>query len=242
MLKPLPPNFPEYQNTIEKKIDYQFKNSHLLFHSLCHKSWTYEQHNNDAASYERLEFLGDAVLNLVVKDFLFHKLSDKNEGELTELTKIFVNSKFLSEKARELNLGELIFLTDSEQRDGGREKGSILSDVYEALIAAIYLDSSFLNIKNFLHRFHLQNYLELIDAAQYIDPKGELINYLRQYDLAPQFKLVKEEGPDHRKQFLIEIFIVSQRISRAWGHAIKEAEQKAAQRAIKALKDGIYKL
>lgn len=214
-------------------MGYKYKNRKLYRKALTHRSWISE--DGDAIredSNERLEFLGDAVLELVVAEFLFNRFPGRPEGELTEFRRILVNGDILAMKARELNLGEEIILSPGEEESGGREKDSILSDAYEAIIGALFLDGDLKAARRFIMGFHLSDFDEQIHSDRHVNYKGKLLEYLQARGSRPQYSTIKETGPDHDKSFEIAVVIGHKEIGRGTGQSKKTAEQAAAKEAL----------
>lgn len=190
---------------LEEKIGYCYKNKELLQQALTHSSFANEQKINKSKDYERLEFLGDAVLELVSSDFLFHGNPDMSEGKLTRLRASMVCEPALAFCARALELHEYIRLGKGEEMTGGRHRDSIISDVMEAVIGSLYLDGGFAAAHDFIHRFVLS---DLEDKILFYDAKTvlqEMIQETPQGSLS--YQLLKEEGPDHDKSFLVQACI-----------------------------------
>ena len=186
----------------EEKIGYHFENEKLLLQAVTHSSYANERHLGRLAVNERLEFLGDAVLEITASEFLFHRYPGHPEGELTRLRASMVCEPALAFCTRELKLGRYLLLGKGEDQTGGRERKSILSDALEAVIGAIYLDGGFANAKEFIHRFVLND----IEHKQlFFDSKTilqELVQGNHEGELS--YFLLKEEGPDHNKKFVVE--------------------------------------
>lgn len=219
---------------LEEKIGYCYKNKELLQQALTHSSFANEQKINKSKDYERLEFLGDAVLELVSSDFLFHGNPDMSEGKLTRLRASMVCEPALAFCARDLELHEYIRLGKGEEMTGGRHRDSIISDVMEAVIGSLYLDGGFPAAHDFIHRFVLS---DLEDKILFYDAKTvlqEMIQETPQGSLS--YQLLKEEGPDHDKSFLVQACINGSAVSKGVGRTKKAAEQQAAYEAIKVLR------
>ncbi len=203
---------------------------------MTHRSWINEDENAIREdSNERLEFLGDAVLELVVAEYLFNIFPGRPEGELTEYRRILVNGEILAIKARKLNLGDVILLSPSEEESGGRDKDSILSDAYEAIIGAIFLDSGLKVAREFIKKFHLADMHFQLRSERHINHKGKLLEYLQARGAVPQYSLIKESGPDHEKVFEIAVILGQREIGRGTGFSKKAAEQSAAKEALEYL-------
>ncbi len=223
---------------LEERIGYRFHNKALLKQALTHSSFTNEQRINKLKNYERLEFLGDAVLELVSSDFLYNRHPNMPEGELTKLRASMVCEPSLAFCARDLELGKFMLLGKGEEGTGGRDRESITSDAMEAVIGAIYLDGGMKPAKEFINRFILS---DLEDKELFYDSKSNL-QELIQGKLKKNFhyKLLEECGPEHNKTFEVEIFMEDESLGRGLGRTKKAAEQQAAYRALLLLRDRGY--
>lgn len=215
---------------LEKKIGYQFRDKRLLKQALTHSSYANEQKINKLKDYERLEFLGDAVLELVSSDFLFHENPQMPEGKLTKLRSSMVCEPALAYCAKDLELGKYMLLGKGEEATGGRQRDSITSDAMEAVIGALYLDGGFGAAHDFIHRFVLS---DLENKILFYDSKTVLQEMI-QTDNASQFgyELKGETGPDHNKEFLVDAVLNGKIIGKGKGRTKKAAEQQAAYEAI----------
>lgn len=223
---------------IEKKIYYTFHEKNLLREALTHKSYSNE--NRLLFSNERLEFLGDAVLNLIISDYLIKGFPDSPEGDLSKLRAIIVNEEILSRIAKRIGLGEDLLLGKGEDLTGGREKPSLLSDALEALIAAIYLDGGIEEASNFVKRLFDEEVRSRISEGLSYDFKTELQQYCQgRFSLLPRYHVTKELGPDHKKVFEVRLFIKDEPYGTGIGKTKKRAEQRAAEEALKRLKSEI---
>ncbi len=221
---------------LEKKIGYEFRDFSLLRRAMMHSSYTNEKHLPKFQCNERLEFLGDAVLELVSSEFLFLENPKISEGELTKTRASMVCEPSLAFCARDLQLGEYLLLGKGEEATGGRGRDSITSDSMESLIGAIYLDGGFTNAKEFIHRFILS---DLEHKKLFFDSKT-ILQEIVQADMGESitYRLVGEEGPDHNKAFRVEVRIGETCCGAGKGRTKKAAEQEAAYQAILKLKDG----
>lgn len=219
----------------QEKIGYQFQQEGLLRQALTHSSYANEHRMKKLSDNERLEFLGDAVLEIVTSDFLYHEHSDVPEGELTRVRASIVCEQTLAFCTRALNLGDYLFLGKGEDQTGGRKRKSILSDAFEAIIGAIYLDGGFASAKEFIHKFilkdieHKKLFYDSKTILQEIvqsDYKGKEIEYV----------LTGEIGPDHDKKFVVSLVVGDKTLGEGTGRTKKAAEQEAAYRAIIKLK------
>ena len=221
---------------LQVRIDYVFRDRGLLEHALTHKSRAAEDASGGVADNESLEFLGDAVLGLVVADLLFHQYPNYTEGQKSKVKAAVVSTQSLAIRAEEIRLGEHLILGRGEEKTGGRFKQALLADAYEALIAGIYLDGGLEAARAFLRR----ELKEAIDAgiAQTFAPdyKSTLQERLQALGRPlPEYRLSGSEGPDHRKTFSIEVVVSGEVLGTATGRAKKEAEQEAARLALARL-------
>lgn len=219
---------------LQHRIGYQFQNEKLLRHALTHSSYANEHRMPKTGNNERLEFLGDAVLELVSSEFLFHNRKKMPEGEMTKTRASIVCEPTLAFCAREFALGSYLLLGKGEERTGGRERASVVSDAMEALIGAIYLDGGFANAKEFIDKFILS---DLENKQLFFDSKTILQEIIqRQEGGELTYQLIKEEGPDHDKRFVVQVMIGKEPAGEGSGRTKKAAEQEAAYRAICKLK------
>ena len=215
---------------LEKKIGYTFKDFGLLTKAMMHSSYANEQHLHKYECNERLEFLGDAVLELVSSEFLFYEHEKMPEGELTKTRASMVCEPALAFCARELNIGDYLLLGKGEDATGGRKRESITSDAMEALIGAIYIDGGFANAKEFIERFILR---DLENKKLFFDSKT-ILQEIVQANFKDQitYHLIGETGPDHDKSFLVSVHIGDEEYGAGSGRTKKAAEQEAAYQSI----------
>ena len=219
---------------LEKKIGYQFRDKSLLKQALTHSSFANEQRINKLKDYERLEFLGDAVLELISSDFLFHENPQMPEGKLTKLHSSMVCEPALAYCARDIELGRYMLLGKGEEATGGRNRDSITSDVMEAVIGALYLDGGFDAAHDFIQRFILS---DLENKILFYDSKTVLQEILQaEGDGEFSYELKGEEGPDHNKSFWVDAVRNGEVIGSGHGRTKKAAEQQAAYEAILKLR------
>ena len=219
---------------LEKRIGYKFQDFSLLKHALMHSSYTNEKHLPKYQCNERLEFLGDAVLELVSSEFLFLENPKEPEGKLTKTRASMVCEPSLAFCARDIELGSYLLLGKGEEATGGRTRESVTSDAMEALIGAIYLDGGFANAKEFIHKFILS---DLENKKLFFDSKTILQEIVQaDSNKSITYQLLKEEGPDHNKAFYVKVFIGDVDYGTGKGRTKKAAEQQAAYQAILALK------
>ena len=213
-----------------EKIGYQYKDKSLLEQALTHSSFANEQKINKSKNYERIEFLGDAVLELVSSEFLFRTNPDMPEGQLTRTRASMVCEPALAYCARELELEKYIRLGKGEEMTGGRYRDSIISDVMEAVIGSLYLDGGFVVAHDFIHRFILS---DLENKILFYDAKTVLQEIIQKTPgNVLTYNLISEEGPDHNKVFWVEAFVNGEALSKGCGRTKKAAEQQAAYDAI----------
>ena len=223
---------------MEKRIGYSFKEKRLLRQAMTHSAFANEHNIDKLRCNERLEFLGDAVLEVVSSDFLYHRYADKPEGELTKIRASVVCEPTLAFCASEIELGSYLMLGKGEESTGGRNRNSVVSDAMEALIGAIYLDGGFANAKEFVHQFVLN---DLEHKQLFYDSKTILqeIVQARENEEALEYEILKESGPDHNKVFEVRAVLGGQEIGRGTGRTKKAAEQVAAYRGILKLREQI---
>lgn len=214
---------------LEEKIGYVFHDKKMLRQALTHSSFANERKINKEADYERLEFLGDAVLELVSSEFLFLTNTEMPEGELTKTRASMVCEQALSFCAGDLKLGEYIRLGKGEEQTGGRNRASITADVMESLIGAIYLESGLEEASRFIHRFILS---DLEQKQLFYDAKTILQEKVQKKGMDVRYELVREEGPEHDKQFFVEAYLGDTKLGQGSGHNKKSAEQQAAYSAL----------
>lgn len=219
--------------TLQKILDYNFKNIELLNRALTHSSYANEHRRLNIKYNERLEFLGDAVLGVVISEHIFKKYNNYPEGELTKLRAIVVCERSLDFMSKKLNFGKFLLLGRGEETTGGRERVSILADTFESVVGAMYLDSGLEQAKKFI----LSNMMEIIDNAVegkiFLDYKTQLQEYMQQKEKCSiRYRVVKEEGPDHNKLFYVDVSNCDNIIGSGVGKSKKEAEQNAAKLAL----------
>lgn len=216
--------------SFEKRIGYTFNNKKLLKMALTHSSYANEKRLPKSSCNERLEFLGDAVLELVMSEFLFESMKDVQEGELTRKRASMVCESTLDLCARDISLQDYLLLGHGEDRTGGRQRPSVVSDAFEALIGAIYLDNGFTSAKEFINKFVIN---DIEEKTLFYDSKTILQEIIQGKQLGNiRYELVNEFGPDHAKTFVIEVYVGESMIARGEGRTKKAASQKAAYKAI----------
>ncbi len=221
-------------SNIQQLIVYPFNNAELLERALTHKSYANE--NRVPYHNERMEFLGDAVLNLIVSEYLMKTCPDSTEGDLSRHRAAVVSEPALAAIARTLELGDYLLLGKGEEQTGGRNKDSLLADCLEALIAAVYLDGGTEAATTFVMRFFEEVIKKTSTSGNTLDYKTELQERCQErLKQLPEYRVVSETGPDHQKQFEVELVIKGQVYGRGIGRNKKEAEQRAAKESLKIL-------
>jgi len=222
---------------LQKNIFYTFKDLSLLDQAFTHKSYLNENPDQGCSDNERLEFLGDAVLDMIISHYLMDNFPKYTEGELTKIRSSIVNQRRIAGLARKLNLGEFLLLGKGEDFTEGRNKNSILADTYEALIAAIYLDGGYETVFRVIKQ-HFSDIISSIhrEGFHYRDYKSQLQEYTQSvFKAIPKYVLVKESGPDHNKSFEINVTLNNKILGKGFGKNKKAATQKAAQEALAKL-------
>lgn len=220
---------------LEEKIGYHFKDFHLLKNAMTHSSYVNEKHLPKYECNERLEFLGDAVLEIISSEFLFHEHSEMPEGELTKLRAAMVCEQSLAFCAKQIQLGEYLLLGKGEDATGGRKRDSVTSDALEALIGAVYLDGGFASAKEVIHKFVLD---DMENKKLFYDSKTILQEIVQAKDTgAMTYELQGEEGPDHNKTFCVAVYIGGAKYGSGYGRTKKAAEQAAAYNTILMLRE-----
>lgn len=225
-------------NRLEKRLGYTFKQPRLLIQAFCHASYVNEHPNAGLTDNERLEFLGDAVLDLAVSTLLMTRFSEAPEGELSKFRAVMVDEPGLYEVALGLKLGDYLLLGRGEDQGSGREKPSILADTMEAVIGAIYLDAGFDRALDIIERLFTAM-ISRVDAREQVhDFKSLLQEFTQQaWKTLPRYRLLEESGPAHNKHFKVALSLNGQDIAHGEGGSKKEAEQKAAKQAFLTLKE-----
>ncbi len=219
---------------LEKQIGYQFSDFNLLRRAMAHSSYVNEKHLPKYECNERLEFLGDAVLEIISSEFLFYEHKELPEGDLTKIRASLVCEPSLAYCARQIRLGDYLLLGRGEEGTGGRKRDSITSDALEALIGAIYIDGGFASAKEFVHRFVLS---DMENKKLFFDSKTILQELVQaNFTEAVSYRLLTEEGPDHDKTFVSAVYIGKKEYGRGRGRTKKSAEQEAAYQTILLLR------
>ena len=226
------PNFPQ----LEQRLGTSFTNHDLLVEALTHRSYLNEHREYMGNHNERLEFLGDAVLELAVTDFLFKKFPAKPEGELTAYRASLVNTVSLAERAQALGISEFLLLSKGESKDTGRARDVILADAFEAIIGAIYLDAGYTRAEAFISKNLYSKIDAVIANRSYQDAKSRFQESAQEKrGTTPAYETLSEVGPDHDKRFTVGVFIGPNEIARGVGQSKQEAEQSAAQAGLEKM-------
>ena len=227
--------FTEFQ----KKIEVKFKNLDLLKEALTHRSYPNENNNWPHRNNERLEFLGDAILELTVTDYLFNNFTDKEEGELTIYRAALVNTKALSSVAHEINLDEEVLMSRGEKKDfSGKARESISANAVEALIGAIYLDQSYEVARDFIIKNMIEPRLDEIEEQGGKDAKSLVQEFAQsKHKVTPSYRILDESGPAHEREFRVGLYFNGDMKSEGGGKSKQEAETDAAQAFLDSLKN-----
>lgn len=218
---------------LEKKLDLKFKNKDLLIQAFCHRSYLNENPDFYLEHNERLEFLGDAVLELVVTEELYQKYPKKSEGELTNWRAALVNARQLSEVARDLDFNDFLLLSRGEAKELGKARQYILANTFEALIGAIYLDQGYSVCQNFIKKYLTIKLPEIIEKGLFKDAKSRFQEEAQErVGITPTYQVLEEWGPDHAKHFIVGVFLGKELVAKGEGSSKQEAELEAAQNAL----------
>lgn len=219
----------------ESKLSLKFNIKDLLLQALTHRSYINENPAFRVGHNERLEFLGDAVLELIVTEDLYKKFPDKPEGELTSFRAALVNAKMLSDVAVDIGINDFLLLSRGEAKDTGRARQYILANAFESLIGAIYLDQGYDTTKDFIYRVLMPRLPEVLDKKLYKDPKSLFQEESQErVGITPSYEVLREWGPDHDKHFLIGVFLGEELIAEGEGPSKQEAQEEAARNGLHA--------
>jgi len=218
---------------LEKKLGITFKDKDLLTTALTHRSYLNENYDTHLSNNERLEFLGDAVLELITTEYLFKTYPERAEGELTSFRSALVKTASLSETAFELTIGDYIYMSRGEEVTGGRKRPYILANTFESLLGAIYLDQGYEVARKFVIEKLVPKISQIIENRLDIDPKSKLQEVSQEVlNYTPVYELVSADGPDHDKEFVMAVKITNRIFGQGKGKSKQEAEQNAAQAAL----------
>jgi len=219
---------------LESKLDLKFKNKDLLMQAFVHRSFLNENPNFKVFHNERLEFLGDAILEQVVTEFLFLNYPKKTEGILTSWRAALVNAKMLAKTAQKLGFNDFLLLSQGELKEEGKARQYILANTFEAFVGALYLDQGLGSCNNFIKKNLIKELPHIIETGLFKDAKSNFQEEAQEREgITPVYKVIKEWGPDHAKHFVIGIYIGKKLIAQGEGSAKQEAEEKAAKEALK---------
>lgn len=219
--------------TFEKKAGIDFKDKALLKQAFVHRSYINENKSSGLSHNERLEFLGDAVLELVITDFLFREYKDRDEGELTSYRSALVNATTCSDIATTLGVNDYLLLSKGESKDMGRARQYILANTLEALIGALYLDAGYDGAKKFIEMYFTPLIENIMKEGSHIDAKSLFQEKAQEFDsITPAYKTIKETGPDHDKKFTVGVFLGKDLVAEGEGKSKQDAEQVAARAAL----------
>jgi len=225
---------------LSKSISYKFKKENLLKEALTHRSYLNENPSWRFSHNERLEFLGDAVLELVVTEILFSKYPNYDEGKLTSFRAALVNYQMMAEISKNIELENSLLLSKGESRDMGRARDVILANAIEALIGAIYLDGGYESAKKFIERFVMAKLEDVVEKGLYRDAKSELQEKTQaNQKMTPVYRVISEEGPDHKKIFTVGVHLADKLIATGQGMSKQDAEVDAAKKALRELQSKI---
>ena len=221
-------------NQFEKIIGVEFNDTNLLKQALTHRSFLNENKNLKGGHNERLEFLGDAVLELVITDYLYNEYPEKNEGDLTSIRSALVNAQTCAEVARRIEVNDYMLLSRGEAKDVGRARQYILANALEAIIGAIYMDLGYEKAKEFILKYITPMTEQIVKDELWVDSKSKFQEKSQDIvGVTPAYKTLKEIGPDHDKKFTVGVFLNDEMISEGEGDSKQHAEQSAARNALK---------
>ncbi len=221
----------------EKKLGLDFKNKDLLTQAFVHRSYLNENPEFALNQNERLEFLGDAVLELIVTEYLYKEYPEKAEGELTNWRAALVNAKMLTSVAEELGFNEFLLLSRGETKELGKARQYILANTFEALIGSLYLDAGYEASDVFIKKYLIKNLPNIIQTGSYKDAKSYFQEKAQDKEgITPVYKIMKEWGPDHKKKFTVGVFLHQALITEGEGYSKQEAEEDAAKKALEIKK------
>ncbi len=218
----------------EKLINISFSDKHILKQAFTHRSYLNENRGIKGGHNERLEFLGDAVLELVITHYLYELYPDKNEGDLTSIRSALVNAQTCADVARNLEVNEYLLLSRGEAKDVGRARQYILANALEAIIGAIYLDQGYDSAKDFIMKYISPMTEKIVKEELWIDAKSKFQEKAQDIvGITPSYKTIKEVGPDHDKKFTVGVFLNERLVAEGEGDSKQDAEQGAARKALK---------
>lgn len=218
---------------LEKKLNIKFKNKDLLIQAFVHRSYLNENPDFKILHNERLEFLGDAVLEHAVTEHLYRKYPEKSEGELTSWRAALVNAKMLAQIAQKLGFNDFLLLSQGETKEMGRARQYILANTFEAFIGAFYLDQGFDSSKDFIEKYLIKELPDIIESGLFRDAKSCFQEEAQErVAITPIYKVLKEWGPDHAKRFVVGVFLNKELVAEGEGSSKQEAEEEAAKKGL----------
>ena len=223
-------------DSVQKMIGINFEDKELIRKALTHRSYLNENRGEDLENNERLEFLGDAVLELIISDHLFHTYPDNPEGDLTSFRSAAVRTESLAEESRKMGLGEYLRMSKGEYESGGSDKDYLLANTYEAILGAIYLDQGYEACKKLIYETLLTKLDDIIKNRSDIDSKTKIQELTQSlYKVTPVYEVLKEEGPDHDKTFTVVVKVEDRVIGEGIGSSKQKAEEQAASSGVRYL-------
>lgn len=223
-------------DTLETKLGVKFKDKALLEKAFTHRSYLNEHRENGLENNERLEFLGDAVLELIISSDLYRNYPGKPEGELTNIRAAVVRTESLAEESRNLGFGEYLRMSKGEEDSGGKDKDYLLANTFEAVLGAIYLDQGFDVCVSYLSKTLLHKVSNIIENNLFIDPKTQAQELIQaKFKVTPLYEVVQEDGPDHDKIFTVALIVNQKELGRGTGSSKQKAEEEAAKMAIETI-------
>ena len=224
---------------LEQQLDLQFENQELLINAFVHRSYLNEHPGFKLESNERLEFLGDACLELIVSEHLYYVYPNRAEGDLTNYRSAIVNTISLAETAKEIGLGNYLLLSKGEEDSNGRESEYLLANTFEALLGAIYLDQGYNAAKVIVEKVLLPKLAKIVETESYVDAKSKLQEVTQDVmSITPHYKVISELGPDHEKKFCVKVFAGKKELGQGEGSSKQRAELDAAENALREWKYG----
>ena len=218
---------------LEERLGFSFQTKELLLQALTHRSYLNENRNHPVSHNERLEYLGDAVLELVITEELYNKYPNKPEGELTSIRAAVVNTGSISRAADEIGLGDFLLLSKGEAKDLGRARGYILANTFESVVGALYLDQGYDAAKKFIDQMLFDKIKEVVATSGWYDSKSLFQEKSQEHiGITPTYKTTDENGPDHAKRFTVGVYLGKELVVTGEGYSKQEAEQEAAARAL----------
>jgi ribonuclease III len=222
---------------LEKKLGLKFKNKDLLRQAFTHRSYLNENPSLNLKHNERLEFLGDAVIELIVTEHLYKEYPEKKEGDLTNWRAALVNAKMMTSVAEDLGFNDFLLLSKGESKELGKARAYILANTFEALLGALYLDSGYKVCDEFIKKYLLNNLADIIQEGSFRDAKSKFQEEAQErVSVTPNYKVIRESGPDHEKSFVVGVYLGKELVAEGEGLSKQEAEEAAAELALEVKK------